>query len=164
MKPYSDARLVQIAKVSGHRAETLTSLIQCSNFKRTHACLMQSFEAFYRFFITLYKEKQHNIGRDITALLQSIVQKFASLSEESVAEFHEYTENAFSSQTDISFSSFTSFMEELSDQQKFWYRFVMEDCFAYIALYVAIYITGMAPQGRYIYSIKLMAPMHISGI
>ena len=37
MKAYNDAGLVHLAKESGHQAETLTSLIQCSNFRRTHA-------------------------------------------------------------------------------------------------------------------------------
>ena len=54
MKPYEDAGLVVLAKIAGHRAETLTSLIQASNFRRTHEFLLQSFEAFYRYSISLY--------------------------------------------------------------------------------------------------------------
>lgn len=48
IKIYGDAGLVQLGKVAGYRWETLTSLVNCSNFRRTHAFLLQSFEAFYR--------------------------------------------------------------------------------------------------------------------
>ena len=57
MKIYSDAGLVQLAKEAGHRAETLTTLIQCSNFRRTHNLLFQAYTAFYRFFLHLYSNK-----------------------------------------------------------------------------------------------------------
>ena len=50
MKVYADAGLVQLGSLSGHRAETLTSIIQCSNFRRTHNFLLQAFEAMFRFF------------------------------------------------------------------------------------------------------------------
>ena len=53
-KIYGDAGLLQIAKASGHRAETLTSLAQASHFKRTHQFILQSFEAIMRAFIRLY--------------------------------------------------------------------------------------------------------------
>ena len=36
MKVFADAGLEHFGKLSGHRDETLTSLVQCSNFKRTH--------------------------------------------------------------------------------------------------------------------------------
>ena len=161
MKAYSDAGLVHLAKESGHRAETLTSLIQCSNFRRTHTFLMQSFEAFYRFFISLYMDEQEHVGaEDITSLLQDLVLKFSELTtEETLTDFRERTKNAFSTQTGASLSSFTSFMEDLSAQQstiRFWYRFTTEDCFAYIALYIAIrYRLWPLRVG----SMKLMAPI-----
>ena len=54
MKPYADAGLASLGKASGHRSETLTALIQASNFRKTHEFLFQSFEAFYRYFLSLY--------------------------------------------------------------------------------------------------------------
>lgn len=53
MKPYADAGLVSLGKASGHRAGTLTSLVQASNFWRTHEFLLQAYEAIYRFFLSL---------------------------------------------------------------------------------------------------------------
>ena len=43
LKPYADAGLSKLAEVSGHHSETLTSLIQCKNFRRTHNFLVQLF-------------------------------------------------------------------------------------------------------------------------
>ena len=54
MKLYSDAGLAQFAQ---HGGETLTSLTNCSNFRHTHAFLMQSVEALNRFIIELYTDK-----------------------------------------------------------------------------------------------------------
>ena len=54
LKIYGDAGLLQLAKVAGHRSETLKSLAQASHFKRTHHFILQSFEAIYRLFLRLY--------------------------------------------------------------------------------------------------------------
>ena len=54
LKVYGDAGLLQLAKVAGHRSETLKSLAQASHFKRTHHFILQSFEAIHRLFLRLY--------------------------------------------------------------------------------------------------------------
>ena len=54
LKIYGDAKLLQLAKASGHRAETLTSLAQATHFKRTHRFILQLFEALMRTFVRLY--------------------------------------------------------------------------------------------------------------
>ena len=54
LKPYADAGLMSLAKVSGYRAETLKSLMNASNFRRTHLFLLQCFEAFYEFFLDMF--------------------------------------------------------------------------------------------------------------
>ena len=54
LKIYGDAGLLQLAKVAGHRSETLKSLAQASHFKRTHHFILQSFETIYRLFLRLY--------------------------------------------------------------------------------------------------------------
>lgn len=51
MKVFADAGLKHLGKLSGHRAETLTSLIQWSNFRRTHWFLLQVYQAMHQFFI-----------------------------------------------------------------------------------------------------------------
>ena len=42
LKIYGEAGLLQLAKVAGHRAKTLSSLAQASHYKRTHNFIMQS--------------------------------------------------------------------------------------------------------------------------
>ena len=54
MKPYADAGISTLASAAGYRAETLTKLLNASNFKKTHDFLLQLFEAMYRFFLSLY--------------------------------------------------------------------------------------------------------------
>ena len=58
MKAYADAGLVTLGEATQHRSETLTSLIQCTNFRRTHNFLFQAIEAFYQFFLSLYLNRQ----------------------------------------------------------------------------------------------------------
>ena len=60
MKVYYDAGLKDLATSSGYRGETLASLKQCSNFKRTHAFLMQAHEAFYRLFLCEFLSSHEN--------------------------------------------------------------------------------------------------------
>ena len=54
IKPYGDAGLMSLAKVSGYRVVALKSLMGASNFRRTHLFLLQSFEAFYEFFLGMF--------------------------------------------------------------------------------------------------------------
>jgi hypothetical protein len=53
-KIYWDAGLLQLAQASGHRAETLKSLANATNFKRSHAFIISCFEAIYRSFINSF--------------------------------------------------------------------------------------------------------------
>ena len=66
LKIYGEAGLLQLAKVGGHRAETLKSLAQASHFKRTHHFIFQSFEAMYRFFLRTYFESNSSQMQIIT--------------------------------------------------------------------------------------------------
>lgn len=54
MTVYYEAGLKVLAMASGFRAETLKSVANASNFKRTHAFLMQVWETFYRHFLNQY--------------------------------------------------------------------------------------------------------------
>ena len=84
MKAYAGAGLTKLGEISQHRSETLTSLIQCTNFRRTHNFLVQTMEAFYCFFLTLYTSASTNSSgtktmEDIQGILTTLVTKFNSV-------------------------------------------------------------------------------------
>ena len=62
IKIYFDVGLKQLANVSGHKGETLKALSSCSNFKRTHRFLLESWEALYLYmyekFLKAYSHSQ----------------------------------------------------------------------------------------------------------
>ena len=64
MKAYVDSVLMKLAEVTAYRSETLTSLVQCTNFRRTHNFLLQAMEAFYQFFLSLYIQKKNTNVHD----------------------------------------------------------------------------------------------------
>ena len=57
MKVFYEAGIKQIAEATGYRGETLTSLANCSNFKRTNTFLLQLHEAFLCEIITIMKSE-----------------------------------------------------------------------------------------------------------
>ena len=94
MKPYIDAGLLSLAKVGGHRGETLTSIANASNFKRTHRFLLQAYEPFYLFFLSLimdHKSEQslQTSQCEIKQILHTLSLNLASLenSEYSLEKF-----------------------------------------------------------------------------
>ena len=146
MKPYADASLVTLAKVAGHRAETLTSLIQASSFRRTHEFLLQSFNALYRFFMSLYMKHMtdsQQIQGQLDELMSSLIQQFISIRTETDLQlFRDTCTNTMESeQLPLKYSKFVAFMEDLArknDTVRFCYQFLSVDCFAYIALFTAL--------------------------
>ena len=63
IKMYLEAGLKQLAEAMGFRGETLTSLLKCSNFKRTHQFLSL---AIYQHMIEVFL-----ITRDTTTIIES---------------------------------------------------------------------------------------------
>ncbi len=148
MKPYVDAGLAKLAEVSGHRSETLTSLVQCSHFKRTHNFLLQAFEAFYRYFISLYlshkagsSSSEQAFDQQVQLILKDLVQEFSCIgTDDKLDSFRARVSNKLTEEV-CSFSEFTAYMEALAKTQdtiQFWYQFISEDCLAYVGLFTAI--------------------------
>ncbi len=161
MKLYCDAGLKQLGEQSGHRAETLTSLVQCTNFKRTHNFLLQVTQAFYQFFLTLYKAKPElqNCLAQINSALTSIIDSFASISEDSQVTDFSLSANEEFEKMSITCEDFHVFIIELCSQQdtvKFWYQFVFEDCLSNLALYTSVRLRDWNLRTG---SIKQMAPL-----
>lgn len=149
MKPYADAGLASLGKAAGHRAETLTSLLQTSNFRRTHEFLLQAFEAFYRYFLSLFvthvsRERgleEQSIIDDISELVSSLGRKFTAMASDNELESFRASVKEIFSESSFQYEQFKAFMEALSAKNEtvcFRYQFVSEDCFAYIALFISI--------------------------
>ncbi len=150
LKPYADAGLASLGKVSGHRAETLTSLLQGSNFRRTHEFLLQSYEAFYRYFLSLYvahvaenehREAHETIEKEISDLLSTLATQFNNISsDDQLISFRETAQRQLLAMP-VTYSGFKMYMEGLAKQNdtvSFWYQFAAVDCFAYLGLFIAL--------------------------
>jgi len=134
---------------------TLTSLLQCKNFRRTHNFLVQAFETLYRFFFSLYlKSLSESESFSLQQSLQTTEEKLREDLSVLIHEFSVMTSNneldSFRQRaqsmlsdraTGCSYKGFTKFMLGLAKKQEtiqFWYQYLTSDCFAYIALFVGI--------------------------
>ena len=123
--------------MSGFRAETLTSLGNASNFKRTHAFLMQVWEALYRHCL-IYTCPAVNqlLVSELDGVKDRLLQ-CVILERDNYAQATTITER----ECDIAFGYFMSFLSKLANDDstwKFWYDFMFHDYLAYVGLYLAI--------------------------
>ena len=146
MKVYYAAGLKDLAMASGHRGETLTSLGNASHFSRTHAFLMQVWEAFYRYFLKHYLF-QHCSETSVEAetILQAIragllVSDQQCKEDKPYYDFIRLTHSVESETSDLygRFANYRHRLAESNDTLKFWLGFVFQDGLAYVGLYLAI--------------------------
>lgn len=142
MKVYYDAGLKDLAKSAGFRGETLTSLKNCSSFKRTHAFLLQSFEAFYRHFLSAFFSTDHEHYSD---LLSSVCAQMCECNkqchdQDSAAPLISFLERLRSEHPNFrkDFSSWLSNLAKKNPNWKFWMNFVFRDAFSYFSLFFSI--------------------------
>ena len=146
MKVYYEGGLKVLAMASGYRAETLKSLANASNFKRTHAFLMQVWEAFYRHFFDQYLLKcKSDTVPDSETMLADIKARLLQCNEKCREDqaYYEYVRVSTAMDSDYQsvYKDFIAFVEDLAgrdDTWNFWYGFVVHDCLAYVGLYLAI--------------------------
>lgn len=155
MTMYYEAGLNILAMASGFQAETLKCVANASNFKRTHAFLMQVWEAFYGHFF-----RQYMLHYGSGALLASIRAQLLHCNDQVMEEhtFDKYLQVTRAMENECEYKNFVAFVEELAsrdDTWKFWYDFVFHDCLAYIALYLPIRSSSWSFR---IASLKEMCP------
>ena len=145
LKVYGEAGLLELAKVAGHRAETLTSLAQASHFKRTHHFIIQSFEAMYRFFLRTYVatlESSSMTVQNLTSTANTLASSLATIaSENDLEDLLTQVNTSFTTSLPEFTAGFTSFMDSLCSSQKtsqFWYEFLTKNALIYMALFIAI--------------------------
>ncbi len=152
VKVYFAAGLGDIAKVTGYRGTTLLSLQKCGNFKRTHAFLLQVWEALYRVQLDAYLLK-HNKEQKVERIYQVIkscvddelqpielLNKVKSLTNGMETEFYQFVEDQ--GKNDITWN--------------FWGDFLFKNCYSYILLYLALRGSNWNLQ---IAGLKMMVPM-----
>ena len=140
LKVYGDTGLLQLAKVAGHRAETLTSLAQTSHFKRTHHFILQSFEVMHRYFIRMYIAS-NEVG-SLTSTINELAYSLANLGSENDVDgmLKKYKTSFDTILSDIP-PHFSSFVDKVCSDQKtcqFWFQYITTHCLIYIALFIAI--------------------------
>ena len=143
MKVYFDAGLKDLAVSSGFIGETPTSLRRCSNFKRTHAFLLQSLQSFYRHFLREFfsscEEQEQEIYND---LLSSACAHMCECNkdcqdQDSDVPLKVFLEQ-FSSQNPEFFAHFRRWLTSLADMDpnwKFCVNFVFRDSFSYFSFF-----------------------------
>ena len=149
MKIYYHAGLMELAKVSGHRAETLTALQKCSNFKRTHHFLFQVWQAIYRSMVIAF---MNNHPESLHPLAETLSN--STLTPENMLKIADNIMTT-SKQCD-EFHSFVKQQADTDSTWKFWAQFVFEDCMAYIGLFLSIRCRNWNLR---VSSLKLMAPL-----
>ena len=155
-----------LAMASGYRAETVKSLANASNFKRTNAFQMQVWEAFYRHFFDQYLLhcKSDTVSDSETMLADikaCLLQCNACLLQcnERCREHQAYDEyirvsTALGKDYESVYKDSISLVEDLTcryDTWKFRYGFVFHDCLAYVCWpsctlpYVAVHGASVWP-------------------
>jgi len=152
MKMYYHAGLRDLAKMSGFQGATLTSLENCSHFKRTHQFLLQVWEALYREMFRAYTTNS-NLGNVIDSAKYII----SSAVKEKQTTDHLAERITGLLQDSCIYDNFLDFIQQqVDDTWRFWAQFVFSDCLCYISLYLSI--RGSNWNLR-ISSLKQMAPI-----
>ena len=141
MKPFFEAGLKDMALSSGYSA---VSIGTCSIFKRAHRFLLEAWESLYRVMLARFIQhrkdtQQMQCTGDITLAVEDAYPKLTDERYDSTAvatvvrALQEELDGL-----DEDFRLFLRTMSDLDDTWKFWVRFVFEDCYPYILLFLSI--------------------------
>jgi hypothetical protein len=157
-KIYWDAGLLQLAQVSGHRAETLTSLAQAKNFRRTHTFLLEVYEAIYRSFILQYLPTIHPQKYDI---LKHVANEMNTTTAAEKLDYCSLLDNTFSNDSFMFEEEFQQCVHTMCESPTclFWSRFLNDDALAYVALFSAVRNSDWTLRMG---SFKLMVPIYFA--
>ena len=153
VKVYFDAGLSDLAKASGYQPNSIGSI-----FKRTHYFLLETWEAFYRYFLHRFLvQKGHT---EFLSFVSNWVNSFPqSLNQENAHRNLSQMLGDIQDKYETFPSDFLTFMETQALSNKtwrFWKQFLLEDCFSYICLYIAIRSGDWTLR---VIAIKKMAPL-----
>ncbi|XP_071796281.1 uncharacterized protein [Asterias amurensis] len=148
MKIYWDAGLKEVAKIN-HKQGTLQRLQSCASFKMTHRFFMQVYESIYAYQLQVFMEHRINnhdtsmctlSNDDIVSALCIFISDLKDC-ESDCTSFVEADHNVTTSLIMPFMADFEIFYSEMCEKFetfRFWHRFLREDCFSYIQLFVSI--------------------------
>jgi len=133
-KAYFDGGLIDLARACGYQPNSIGK-----NFKRMHHFIIETWEALYRYFLSLFWCTENNPDpKDVTMWLNSLPES---------PDQHSASRNLKQLLDDINEknpnfqNNFLSFMNQNANKNKtwkLWKQYVLEDCFAYVSLHLAI--------------------------
>ena len=122
MKPYFEAGLKELARVSGY---PVASVQVCGQFKRTHNFLLEAWEAFYQVMIDKYysylenseSDAEQQLLREIIKMLNPPTSQTTHITLDLKIKYHQL------------FQEFVKKQSEKNSTWKFWSQFVFKDLF-----------------------------------
>ncbi len=138
IKVYFDAGLSDLARASGYNPNGIGK-----NFKRTHHFLLETWEAMYRNFFSLFlKHSGQKSSQDFLEYVSSWLRSFPTSQKQHqcLRNLRELLDDEKDRYPNLN-AEFQSFMEaqsSISQTWKFWNQFVFQDCQAYVSLFLAI--------------------------
>ena len=137
VKAYYHAGLRDIAMASGYRGETLSSLENCSHFKRTHFFLIQVWEAMFTAMVRSFAADKPDLG-----LLASVKSTLVEAIQKNTTSTHDLLLNVQCLITEaLALESFSGYVQEQRAADETWHlwsNFVLKDCFGYVGLFLGI--------------------------
>jgi hypothetical protein len=160
-KIYGSAGLFELVSLL-HKGRTENSVLNCSDFDKTFAFLMQTWEAMYRLEVEMYLAYQEKGSSEFNQD-EFLCRIFDTMSDhlhvhKTFDEYLQSFELVWDMTNDMygGFMSFLSDMSTKSDTFSFWYKFVHVDCLAYIVLYLA---GRSANWNLRLFALKKMMPL-----
>ena len=164
MKLFWDAGVKYIPKTTPMQT-TLKNLKSCSNFKKTHRFLLQIYESMFMYQLRTFfefKQMSDSSYNPDDAILSVIVDVVNSLTRsEGCFDVDEFLDKQAKvmGRVDKFRCDFNTFCEEMSSKFetfRFWDRFLREDCFGYIELWIALRSRNWNMR---VHALKLLTPL-----
>ncbi len=157
MKPYFEAGLKELARVSGYPVEAIQT---CSKFKRTHYFILEAWESIYQVMMGKYFQYYEACpdlhDEEIIATVKTALQKVDNNDYDATSSIADLQKSL--SQLKF-YDSFLTFLNEASltnSTWKFCSQFVLQDGLAYVSLFIAIRSGNWDLRCA---SLKMMAPI-----
>lgn len=148
MKAYFHCGLKELSQVAGFKGENITSLFNCSHFKRTHHFLLQAWEALY-----LEMLRAYNRDEALSTLSDKVAIHDEDSPEDVLCRIEKIIEDGKISDD---FLIFVDTQSENDRTWQLWKQFVLTDCMAYVLLYLGIRSSNWQLRMA---GLKLMSPL-----